>query len=231
VGRPRPRGSRAGRVLTTAFSFLAGCYAFSFLIYPPTGAQRPARPGGLLGGFPDPAKLICIGFAKNGLASPKPRRWAGRAPGAAAYVSRGAPSDLPCTSQATYPMPSRTACTTPAAFLAPALPAGLPYTSQVAYPIPPAFLAPALPDHLPNTPRSPTLCLPDHLPYTALVPLLPAPPSYVPHSPTFAKLNSIEIFYPLKSILPLHSNSSFYSSIDLLPRPNLGSLAIQLSLY
>ena len=160
MGRPRPRGSRASRVLTTAFSFLAGCYAFSFLIYPPTGAQRPARHGGLLGGFPDPAKLICIGFAKNGLASPKPRRWAGRAPGAAAYVSRGAPSDLPCTSQAAYPMPTQTACTTPAAFLAPSRPTLYP---QVAYPIPPAFLTPALPSHLPCTPpraTAPHVCVP-----------------------------------------------------------------------
>lgn len=185
MGRPRPRGSRASRVLTTAFSFLAGCYAFSFLIYPPTGAQRPARPGGLLGGFPDPAKLICIGFAKNGLASPKPRRWAGRAPGAAAYVSRGAPSDLPCTSQAAYPMPTQTACTTPAAFLAPSRPTLYrPPTShppsQPAYPIPPGRLPYTA--RLPRTrPRKrPTLCLPDHLPYTsrAAYPIPPSFPSY-----------------------------------------------------
>ena len=41
----------------------------SFLIYPPAGAQWVPRPGGLLGGFANPAKLICMGFAKNRLAS------------------------------------------------------------------------------------------------------------------------------------------------------------------
>lgn len=42
---------------------------------------------------------------------------------------------------------------------------------------------------LPRTrpPRPPTLYPPGRLPYTAHPPLLPAPPSYVPHGPTFAK--------------------------------------------
>lgn len=46
---------------------------FFFLIYPPTRAQWGARAGGLWGGFPDPAKLICMGFAKNRLASSQQR--------------------------------------------------------------------------------------------------------------------------------------------------------------
>jgi hypothetical protein len=46
-------------------------------MYPPTRAQWGARAGGLWGGFPNPAKLICMGFAKNGLASSQPH---GRAP-------------------------------------------------------------------------------------------------------------------------------------------------------
>jgi hypothetical protein len=48
------------------------------LIYPPTRAQWGARAGGLWGGFPNPAKLICMGFAKNGLASSQPHRRAPR---------------------------------------------------------------------------------------------------------------------------------------------------------
>ena len=49
---------------------------FPFLTYPPTVAQWRARPGGLWGGFLNPAKLICMGFAKNGLASSQPRNHA-----------------------------------------------------------------------------------------------------------------------------------------------------------
>jgi hypothetical protein len=52
----------------------------SFLIYPPAGVQWSARPGGLLGGFPNPAKLICMGFAKNGLPSSQRRNRAPRSP-------------------------------------------------------------------------------------------------------------------------------------------------------
>jgi hypothetical protein len=50
----------------------------SLLIYPPTVVQPRARPGGLWGGFPDPAKLICMGFAKNGLASSRHQEGAPR---------------------------------------------------------------------------------------------------------------------------------------------------------
>ena len=50
----------------------------SFLIYPPAGAQWGARPGWLWGGFPDPEKLICMGFAKNRLASSQQRKRAPR---------------------------------------------------------------------------------------------------------------------------------------------------------
>src|SRR5581483_1296770 len=64
----------------------AACLACSFLIYPPTRAQGAARPGGLWGGFPDPAKPICMGFAKNRLASSHAAEMAGRAP--AAYARR-----------------------------------------------------------------------------------------------------------------------------------------------
>jgi hypothetical protein len=42
------------------------------LTYPPAWVQWLARAGGLWGGFPDPAKLNCAGFAKNGLASSRP---------------------------------------------------------------------------------------------------------------------------------------------------------------
>jgi hypothetical protein len=58
-----PRLFKALDILPTGACF------FSLLIYPPTGAQWGARAGGLWGGFPNPAKLICMGFAKNGLAS------------------------------------------------------------------------------------------------------------------------------------------------------------------
>lgn len=50
----------------------------SLLIYPPTVVQPRARPGGLWGGFPNPAKLICMGFAKNGLASSRHQKGAPR---------------------------------------------------------------------------------------------------------------------------------------------------------
>ena len=55
-----------------------GAWFFSLLVYPPTRAQRGARAGGLWGGFPNPAKLVCMGFAKNGLASSQPHRRAPR---------------------------------------------------------------------------------------------------------------------------------------------------------
>src|SRR5690606_41559286 len=52
----------------------------SLLIYPPTGSQWRPRAGGLWGGFPDPAKLICMAFAKNGFASSHTRGAADAAP-------------------------------------------------------------------------------------------------------------------------------------------------------
>ena len=132
----------------------------SFLIYPPAGAQWVPRPGGLLGGFPNPAKLICMGFAKNRLASSHTRRWRGRSPrawesarGHAAAVQRrpgrwaSSPSGLPYTSRAAYP--------TPTLHRAPRRP---PCTSQPTYPTPPN--RPAL--HPP-----PALRLPTDLPYTS----------------------------------------------------------------
>jgi len=67
-----PRLFKALDILPTGACF------FSLLIYPPTGAQWGARAGGLWGGFPNPAKLICMGFAKNGLASSQPHRRAPR---------------------------------------------------------------------------------------------------------------------------------------------------------
>jgi len=145
------------------------CSARSFLIYPPAGAQWPPRPGGLLGGFPNPAKLICMGFAKNRLASSHTRRWRGRSPrawesarGHAAAVQRrpgrwaSSPSGLPYT----YPTPRSKA---PALHL----PADLPYTPQPTYPTPAARPAP---------PDRPTLHLPSRLPYTlASRPTYPTP--------------------------------------------------------
>jgi hypothetical protein len=83
-----------------------------FLIYPPTGAQWRARPGGLWGGFPDPAKLVCMGFAKNGLASPQQPEEPGAAPMAWAdprtkqggrCCTHRLPTDLPTTSHLAYP--------------------------------------------------------------------------------------------------------------------------------
>jgi hypothetical protein len=61
----------------------------SLLIYPPTGSQWRPRAGGLWGGFPDPAKLVCMAFAKNGLASSHARGTAG----ADCRMAAGAP---PC---------------------------------------------------------------------------------------------------------------------------------------
>jgi hypothetical protein len=41
------------------------CSARSFLIYPPTAVQRGARAGGLLGGFPNSAKLTLYAFCEK----------------------------------------------------------------------------------------------------------------------------------------------------------------------
>ena len=67
------------------------------LIYPPTSAQGRARASGQRGGFLNPAKLICMGFAKNGLTSslasrrahPPSRRVAGQS---AAQAHPGPPA-------------------------------------------------------------------------------------------------------------------------------------------
>jgi hypothetical protein len=45
----------------------------ALLTYRPTRAQCHARAGGLLGEFLNPAKLICMGFAKNRLAATRPQ--------------------------------------------------------------------------------------------------------------------------------------------------------------
>jgi len=152
------------------------CSARSFLIYPPAGAQWPPRPGGLLGGFPNPAKLICMGFAKNRLASSHTWRWRGRSPrawesarGHAAAVQRrpgrwaSLPSGLPYTSQLAYPTPPNSPTLH--------LPSRLPYTCQPTYPAPPSQLAYPTPPNRPTLhrpPNSPTLYLPTDLPCTAL---------------------------------------------------------------
>ena len=96
------------------------------LIYPPAGAQWSPRPGGLSGGFPDPAKLIWVRSAKNGLASSRAREmqrgdpgpWPGtRRPRAGrstldrlpwtVYPGPPAlpPTRLPCTRRPVYPVP------------------------------------------------------------------------------------------------------------------------------
>ena len=69
----------------------AGASACSLLIYPPAGAQWGARPGGLSGGFPNPAKLILVRFAKNGLASMQASNLAPRNPRRVRDASSAAP--------------------------------------------------------------------------------------------------------------------------------------------
>lgn len=46
-----------------------GGFSSLFLIYPPASVQCCARADGLMSQKPNPAKLICMGFAKNGLAA------------------------------------------------------------------------------------------------------------------------------------------------------------------
>ena len=72
----RPAKAAVERCRVCLDSPPTGDFGFSFLIYPPTRAQWRARAGGLRGGFPNPAKLICMGFAKNGLASSQPHKGA-----------------------------------------------------------------------------------------------------------------------------------------------------------
>jgi hypothetical protein len=66
-------------------------FCFSLLIYPPAGAQWGARPGGLSGGFPNPAKLILVRFAKNGLASMQASHFVPRNPRRVQDASSAAP--------------------------------------------------------------------------------------------------------------------------------------------
>jgi hypothetical protein len=165
------------------------CSACSLLIYPPTGAQWPARAGGLRGGFLNPAKLLCMGFAKNGLASSQPRGTAGRAPAALPTAARrpeharraspgpcgGAPSGLPYTwsPQRAYPIPQ------PAYPIPPNRPT--PYLSQPTYPIPP---------------NRPTLHLPTDLPYTS-----PKSPTLYPNVPALYLLSLASLPYTLPLLL------------------------------
>ena len=81
----------------------------SLLIYPPTVVQPRARPGGLWGGFPNPAKLICMGFAKNGLASSRHQKGAPRSlrGGRRPAESRMQPGIRPVRQYCLFPSPSR----------------------------------------------------------------------------------------------------------------------------
>ena len=74
------RSRREPNAALTVFLLPLAALPPSLLIYPPTGSQWRPRAGGLWGGFPDPAKLICMAFAKNGLASSHTRGAAGAAP-------------------------------------------------------------------------------------------------------------------------------------------------------
>ena len=152
--------------------------AFSLLIYPPAGAQWSARPGGLRGGFPNPAKLIWVRFAKNGLASSRARE-----------RQRGPPGDMArhpqAQGRAVYPVPSTlhppanpsTLYRQPVYPVPPANPPTL--HRQPVYPVPPTRCRlpctarqPANPSTL-HPPSSP----PGRLPCTARQPVHPAPPS------------------------------------------------------
>jgi hypothetical protein len=170
--------------------------------------HRPARrgprgPAGSWVDFPIPQNSSVLVLLKMGSRA-RNRADGPGGPPEPLHMCRGAP-------RAAYPVPPRppTLCRPrPHALHLP--PSSHP-PSQPAYPIPPRSPTlyrppsshppsqttyPIPPDRLPYTarlprtrpPRPPTLCLPGRLPYTALVPLLPAPPSYVPHSPTLAKL-------------------------------------------
>jgi hypothetical protein len=129
--RPEPANAAPGsepaqHVQCGAASCPAACLACSFLIYPPTRAQWAARPGGLWGGFPNPAKLICMGFARNRLASSHTAKMAGRAP-------RGLAQQPHARGRASAP------------------PWGRARAPQPAYPIPqPAYPIPPLPRHPPR---------------------------------------------------------------------------------
>ena len=116
-----------------------GCSGCSLLIYPPTRTQCLARAGGLWGGFLNPAKLVCMGFAKNGPAGSQPRTKVQRT-AAEAYRQPRLPSRLPCTSR----LPTRLPCTPNSlprtAYPERPTPHGLPCTAypapRTAYPTP-----------------------------------------------------------------------------------------------
>ncbi len=162
------------------------------LIYPPAGAQWSPRPGGLSGGFPDPAKLIWVRSAKNGLASSRAREmqrgdpgpWPGtRRPRAGRstldrlpWTVYPGPStlDRPPSRRPVYPAPSRLPCAAP-----PALPPSPP--SQSVYP------APADPSTLYPMTRLPCTARPAAAPSTQVPPPKPStlhrPPSHPPVYP------------------------------------------------
>ena len=145
----------------------SGCCGCSLLIYPPTRAQWGARAGGLWGGFPNPEKLICMCFAKNGLAVPSPRTKVQRTAAKAARQPH-LPTRLPCTSRLPTRLPytqSKLPCTSRLPNDLPyAFPSRRPYTSRLLNGLP------YTPSKLPYTSRLPNglPCTPTRLPCTAV---------------------------------------------------------------
>ena len=127
----RPAKAAVERCRVCLDSPPTGDFGFSFLIYPPTRAQWRARAGGLRRGFPSSAEPICMGFAKNGLASSHTRKACGGPPAAwarAAYPSRATypipPAYLPYTPgtptlypRRTHPIPPGPPASRPTAYL------------------------------------------------------------------------------------------------------------------
>ena len=197
----RGRGPRNHPVYHCCYTFdcsQAGrCSARSFLIYPPTGAQWPARPGGLWGGFPNPAKLICMGFAKNGLASSQKCKSRGVFPWAwvSALRARGGPAHLP--TDLPYTAPNR-----PTLHLPPLLPTDLPYTAPNR---PTLHLPPPLPTDLPYT--SHHISQPTHPTPPTTSPKSPTlyrTPTASPRSPTLHLLTDLPYTYPILVSQSLH---------------------------
>jgi len=188
------RSPGTAQYINTACSQAGRCSARSLLIYPPAGVQWSARPGGLWGGFPNPAYLNCMAFAKNGLPSSRRPRWPGG--GAAAWPSaRGPravvprvvgarpgpptlhlarPTRLPYTAHPISPLPPlprRPPCTSP-----PGQPTLYPYPApgpQAAHPVPPPRPGPQAAYPAP----APAPGLPGCLPYTRLPGLPPKRPT------------------------------------------------------
>jgi hypothetical protein len=82
--RRRHRTDRASADRLARLPSLLCLPACSLLVYPPARAQWRARPGGLWGGLPDPAKLDSYAFCKKGareLARPRGSREGPRAQG------------------------------------------------------------------------------------------------------------------------------------------------------